>query len=92
MPSQENVQICDSTDNLNHILPYEDDLKSQSHQLLRLKNGSVKSPSSVLSNKGFPRTDNYSSSNGGNNGDSGSNDEQISAHELNSEMVCVYIY
>lgn len=86
MPSQENIQLRESTDNLNHIVSYENDLKSHSHQSLRLKNGSVKPPPSSYQTSKGSRTDNY------NNGDyDGGDDEQISTHELNSKMVCVYL-
>lgn len=60
MPSQEEIRICESTDNLNPIFSYENDLKSQLHRSLCHQNGSAKQPSSQL-NEGFTRTDNYSS-------------------------------
>lgn len=89
MPSQENIQFCESTDDLNQMFCYENDLKSQLHHSFRLKNDSVKQPPSVESNnKGFERTDNYNS----NSGDRGNSDGQISTLELNFETVCVHIY
>lgn len=91
MPSQENIQFCESTDTLNQMLCYENDLKSQLHHSFRLKNDSVEQTSSLQSNKGFPQTDNNNSSSGGGGGGIDS-DGQLSTHELNFETVCVHIY
>lgn len=94
MPSQENIQFCESADNLNHIFSYENDLRSQYHNSLRLKNDSVEQPPSLQSHKGFPRTDDYSKdvSGGGNDSGDSNSGKRISTHELNSETVCAHIY
>lgn len=73
MPSQEEIGICEPTDNLNHIFSYESDLKSQLHPLYH-QNGLTKQPSSQL-NRGSNHTDNYSS--------------HRNTHQLNFEAVRV---
>lgn len=86
MPSQENIQICESTDNINQIFSYENDSRSELHCSLRLKDDSVKQPPSIQSNKGFPRTDDNSDHDVSDSG------KRKSTYELNSETVCVHIY
>lgn len=88
MPSQENIQFCESNDDLNQIFSCENGLRSQFHHSFRLKNDSVEQPPSLhQSHKGFPRTDD----NSGNDNDVSNGGKRISTHELNSETVCAHI-
>lgn len=77
MQSQEEIRFCEPADDLNHILSYESDLKSQLHRPFYHQNGFAKQPSSQL-NKGSPRTDNY-------------NGRKNTTHQLNSDTVCVSV-
>lgn len=91
MPSQENIQIRESTDDMNRIFSYENDSSLHLHCSLRLKDDSVKQPPSLQSHKGFPRTDNYSNDYDDDDDFNGSG-KRKSTYELNSETVCVHIF
>lgn len=74
MPSQEEIGICESADNLNQIFSYDTDLKSQFHYPIYHQNGLSKQLAQL--NTDSSRSDNYSG--------------HKTTHQLNSETVCLF--
>lgn len=73
MPSQEEIQLCDTVENFNNILSYENDLKSRLHLQSNRKNDVIKS---LPSDNGIRRIDNHG-------------DHNHTTQQQRSEMVCV---